>query len=530
MKVGVLDSVIGGRDELERFERARSIGCDGVEVMLLRRHLRDAGTPAALRAARDATGLEIPAFVLDEHNFGGTASPDPATAAAAAEDVRIAIAWAVELGVGAILMPFFVEAELRDDAAFDRAVTSFRELCPLAAPRGVVLAYEGTLPAARVRALAERVRSPAFACYFDLANLLVRGLDPPTEIRALRDLVCRVHVKDLLARKNDCHPGLGRVDFPECAAALAEIGYDGWLVLETPPAPPPVVARDVAFTQRAFGLERTTPAPVYGAFSDGQAAWDALVETFTRLGLGAVQLGGALLERSLDDEAFARQGRAVLEAHGLRVAAVSGYGNLVAPDAAARAATLAHLRRCLETAPALGTWVVATGTGTRSTEHDWADDPDNWHRETWELLEDAIGQVLPAAEASGTVLAVEGTWMTALRTISQLVDLLERHPSPNLQVVCDPYNFVSYELLPAQDRLLDEYLRRFESRFVLAHLKDVAVDGDKTTRPEFGTGVFHQAPYLAFLRARRPDLALVLEHLPLEHVAAAIARVDSYVA
>jgi sugar phosphate isomerase/epimerase len=106
--------------------------------------------------------------------------------------------------------------------------------------------------------------------------------------------------------------------------------------------------------------------------------------------------------------------------------------------------------------------------------------------------------------------------------------LLERYPSPNLQLVCDPYNYVSYELLPAQDRLLDEFLTRFESRFVLAHLKDVGVDGETTTRPEFGTGVFHHDRLLEFLRTRRRDLPLVLEHLPLEHVPDAIARADSY--
>src|SRR6059036_3880871 len=157
MRVGVLDSVVGGRDELDSFERARSIGCTGIEVMLLSKHLRGTAKPAALRAAQAATGLEIPTFVLDEHNFGGVASPDASVAAAAAEEVRIAIAWAAELGVGAVLVPFLVEAELRDDAAFERAVSAFRELCPLAAARGVLLAYEGTLPAARVRTLAERV-------------------------------------------------------------------------------------------------------------------------------------------------------------------------------------------------------------------------------------------------------------------------------------------------------------------------------------------------------------------------------------
>jgi sugar phosphate isomerase/epimerase len=242
-----------------------------------------------------------------------------------------------------------------------------------------------------------------------------------------------------------------------------------------------------------------------------------------------VQLGGALLDRCLDDEEFARDGHALLQARGIGVPALSGYRNLVGPDATARAANIAHLRRCLEVAPAIGTWVVATGAGTRSTEHDWADHPDNWRKETWQLLEDALDRVLPAAEANGTVLALEGTWMTALRTVSQVIDLLERHPSPSLQLVCDPYNFVSYELLLAQDRFLAEYLNRFESRFVLAHLKDVGVDGDKTTRPEFGTGIFDHEPYLEFLRMQRPDLPLVLEHLPLDHVPAAIARVDAYI-
>jgi sugar phosphate isomerase/epimerase len=518
VKVGVLDSVIGGRDDLDAFERARGIGCDGVEVMLLGKHLRGTEKSATLRAARDATGLEIPTLVLDEHNLGGIASPDPRTAAAAADEVRTAIAWAADLGVGAILIPFFVEAEIRDDAGFDRAAAALRGLCPLAAAHGVVLAYEGTLSAARVRALAARIGSAAFACYFDLANLAVRGLDPPTEIRALGDLICRVHAKDLLARKNDIHLGLGRVDFPECAAALAEIGYDGWLVLETPAAPPPVVARDVTFARVAFGAQRDEP-PVYGAFSDAQASWDELADTFAGLGLGAVQLGGGLLERCLDDAGFASEGRPVLAGRDLRVAALSGYRNLVAPEP-----DLGHVEHCLELAPMLGTWVVATGAGTRSTEHDWADHPDNWRRETWELFEDAIERLLPAAEASGTVLALEGTWMTALRTLSQVVDLLDRHSSPNLQLVCDPYNFVSYELLPAQHRFLEEYVTRFESHFVLAHLKDVGIDGDTTTRPEFGTGVFEQRPYLDFLRRHRPDLPLIFEHLPLDHVPVAIER------
>ena len=98
----------------------------------------------------------------------------------------------------------------------------------------MTLCYEGTLPAAEILSLAARVGSDAFGCYFDLANPLAkRGLDVPSEIRALGALVRRVHVKDTRVLSGDCRPGTGRVDFEECARALSEIGYDGWLTLET---------------------------------------------------------------------------------------------------------------------------------------------------------------------------------------------------------------------------------------------------------------------------------------------------------
>ena len=60
-----------------------------------------------------------------------------------------------------------------------------------------------------------------------------------------------------------------------------------------------------------------------------------------------------------------------------------------------------------------------------------------------------------------------------LKTQSQLLELLERFPTPHLQVVCDPYNYLSHHLLPAQEHATAELLDRFEDRFVIAHLKDV---------------------------------------------------------
>jgi sugar phosphate isomerase/epimerase len=328
----------------------------------------------------------------------------------------------------------------------------------------------------------------------------------------------------------DCRPGTGRVDFAECARALSDIGYDGWLTLETPPAPPPLISRDVSFVRSVFtGLDDEPPWPRIGAFSRdfGKGEWEQLAETFARLGLELTQLDGALLEESILDPATASEGRTVLESRGIRIPALGGYRNLIVPDPDVRAANIDHLRRCLEVAPVLGSYVVATETGTMSSDGDWTDSPLNETDAAWSRLYDALETLVPAAEQSDTILALEAHVKHVLKTQSQMDGLLERFPSQHLQIVCDPYNYVSGELVPIHRKATEVLLDGFEDRFVLAHLKDVDARGAQVGTPEFGTGIFCQSPYLEFLRTRRPDLGLIAEHLPLAHVPDVRGRIDA---
>lgn len=505
------------------FERARRVGFAGVEVGLGADDLRPARPErlASLRGARDASGLAIPSLIVGLHNqLGGIADADPSVAARAADDVRVSIAWAIELGADLVLVPFFLRAALRAGDDIDRCVRAFRGLCPAAAAAGITLGYEGTLDAGDVRALAERVDSPAFGCYFDLANVVVEGLDTATEIRRLGALIRRVHFKETRSRRGDRVPGLGLVDFGESATALAEIGYDGWLVLETPPAPAEIVARDLSFARTFFpGLEPAPPAwPRFGAFThELDVAVEQVAETCRTLGVETVQLSRAHLDAWLDDP----------RRLDFEVAAIGGYKNLIVPHDRERRENLDYVARCLELAPLLGTSIVTTHAGTRHPTEEWADTPENRTTEAWRLLLDAVEQLLPAAERAGTVLALEASVKSVLRTVGQVIELLERYPSQHLQLVCDPYNFVSSHLLPVQQRVTRELLERFEHRFAVAHLKDVGPDGAEVSTPTFGTGVFDQRAYLEFLRTRRPDLPLVLEHLTREQVPAVVAAIRS---
>jgi sugar phosphate isomerase/epimerase len=515
-----MDTVVGGATDAERFERARRAGFAGVELVVSRDDLRGGRRLDDLPRA-----LPVPTLVLGDHNHGGgIADADADVARAAEQDVRDAVDRAAALGADVVLVPFFLRGEITDEAGFDRCADAFRGLCPVAAERGVTLAFEGTLPAERIRALAAHVESRAFGCYFDCANVTNEGLDASTEVLALGELVTRVHVKDTRSRRGDVVPGLGRVDFASVAKALTAIGYDGWIVVESPAAPWELIARDLSFARRHFpALEPPLRWPEFGTFSYDFAAgeWNRLLEAVTALGLDTVQLGGELLVEALADPGA--------RPPDLRVAALAGYRNLIAPDAKERRENLRFIARCLEAAPALGTSVVATEAGTRNPDSEWDDHPDNRREDAWELFLDAVDTLLPLAERYGSILALEASVKHVLRTEGRVLEVLDRFPSRHLQLVCDPYNYVSRAALPGHERTSRALLDRLEHRFVLAHLKDVGAGGAEESTPEFGTGVFDQRPYLEFLRTKRPDLPLILEHLPLDHIPRAIERVRGLV-
>jgi hypothetical protein len=78
--------------------------------------------------------------------------------------------------------------------------------------------------------------------------------------------------------------------------------------------------------------------------------------------------------------------------------------------------------------------------------------------------------------------------------------------------MCDPYNYLSQDLLPNPDLLTGQFHQRFKHEFVTAHRKDVSPQVAEVDTPEFGTGIFPQG---------RPDL-------PLNHIPAAIQRLRDY--
>jgi len=216
----------------EGLDLAKRIGLDGVEISAGRpekgtMRLTDAAYAATLRERMKATGLPITSVCLDV-----LCDVPLATEPRAAEWTRQAIALAAGLGAKIVLQAYFGPGDLRqgdvrNTAAIDAVVARLRELAPVAEKAGIVIGIENTLTAQENLAILDRIGSRAVKAYYDVGNAQYFGYDQAADIRLLKDRMCQIHFKD------GGYLGEGNVKLAPVAAALQDIGYAGWLVLET---------------------------------------------------------------------------------------------------------------------------------------------------------------------------------------------------------------------------------------------------------------------------------------------------------
>ena len=243
MNFGAMDNVFG-KTRPPAFERAAALGFEGVEVNLKPEDLEDGGP---LRRDVEAAGLPVPSLVLGRHNHGGIAAPW--LAEKAAREIETAVDLCSTLGVKTLLVPFFFWNEPKGRRHRDDVAAKLKPLCNAAAGRGVTIAYEGVMRADHLREMATQI-GDGFGVYYDPANLAWCDLDPAAEFRTLGDLVVAAHVKDTDAFAGDARLGEGRVDHAAVAAAMREVGYDGWLTLETKGGD--ATADELAFARRVY--------------------------------------------------------------------------------------------------------------------------------------------------------------------------------------------------------------------------------------------------------------------------------------
>ena len=105
---------------------------------------------------------------------------------------------------------------------------------------------------AKQREIIESLGSPWVGDYFDVGNSAGAGYDPVSEMLLRRELIVQLHVKGVRGAELD----QGTVDLDGVKRAIQEIGFDRWMMLESPPGDDAsaVARRNLATIRRHFAV------------------------------------------------------------------------------------------------------------------------------------------------------------------------------------------------------------------------------------------------------------------------------------
>lgn len=242
------------------FELLKDIGFEGVEIPIFD---REVDKYAELGARLGELGLERLA-VAARGPADNPISDDRAVRREAVEAMQANLDAAAALGAPLICGPLGSALGVLSGApptAQERgwAVDYLREVAPYAEDRGVTIALEYlsrfemylTNTAADLAALIREVDHPSCRMMYDTCQAHVEEKDARAALQACKDVLVHVH----LSESDRATPGTGQVQWEATFAALREIGYDRWVVVEAFGDAVPELASATKIWRRMFESE-----------------------------------------------------------------------------------------------------------------------------------------------------------------------------------------------------------------------------------------------------------------------------------
>jgi sugar phosphate isomerase/epimerase len=243
MNLACQEHLIPGDTALDQWRAAQSLGFTGIEL----RGSGDEGFTARLPELRAAVrqGARYPSICGILPVFVGDFDPDKRRDAIAR--LKVLLSAASELGAAGVISPAAYgihsnrlpphKARRPPEEDQKVLVDGFGELAEHAGREGVKIFVE---PLNRYEdhminrldqgiALCDRIGGESIAIIADLFHMNIEEANMPEALIAARRRLAHIHAAD----SNRLEPGAGHTDFAPIKAALQQIGYSGFIALES---------------------------------------------------------------------------------------------------------------------------------------------------------------------------------------------------------------------------------------------------------------------------------------------------------
>ena len=251
MKFGVREGMLQVTYETV-LEDAGQLGFDGVEFEVGPK-VPDEGTPLFdaqerkhLKDRASQSGVAVSCICIGAFWKYSPAESDKALRDMGLQLLKNTIEACSDLGTQCILTPLNNSGE-EADVAVERWLGFLEEAKPVAEEHQVTIALEpctrpGMGTDQEVIAMIDKMGSEYIRAYLDVANIRVAGVDSVEAVKSLGlQNLTHIHRKDLKENPPGSERpfsvvglGQGMLDFEGICKTIVDVGYDGWLTLETP--------------------------------------------------------------------------------------------------------------------------------------------------------------------------------------------------------------------------------------------------------------------------------------------------------
>lgn len=194
----------------------------------------------------------------------------------------------------------------------------------------------------------------------------------------------------------------------------------------------------------------------------------------------------------------------IFEKNNIDIAVLGCYQELGNGDRDAFKDIAAIYKAHIRFAKALGCGMV--GTETWSSNLNIADE------KTLDILIENMREIVSYAESMGVIIGMEPVANHIVYDIKRARQVLDAVSSPNLQIIFDPVNLITYDNYQAQEKLINEAFDLIGDDIACIHAKDFIVEKDKTIKSVIsGDGMLNYQLLLTKLKKKKPFIHILME-------------------
>ncbi len=204
----------------------------------------------------------------------------------------------------------------------------------------------------------------------------------------------------------------------------------------------------------------------------------------------------------------------------IKIGEVGAWSNPIDPDTAKAREALNKCQSHLAWAEQVGACCCVNIAGSRHPAKWDGPHPENFSRETFDLIVETTRQIIDAVKPKRTFYSLETMPWIFPSSPDQYLDLIKAIDRPAFAVHLDPVNMINtVERAYGTGDFIRECFRKLGSYIKSCHAKDIVLREHLTLhldecRP--GTGMLDYDVFLAELSKLDADTVIALEHLPQE--------------